>query len=152
AALDASGVQVGQSMFLTEGFTATGHCDGGAVRLNVAHIGGQLGCSGAKLRNDSGAALDADGVQVGPAMFLTEGFTATGGGDDVTVNLTAARVEMFLFAPSRLEHAADPHRRLAVDGLTYSGVPHWVSARGWQRLLRDGTPRYAAQPYQQLAA
>jgi hypothetical protein len=39
-----------------------------------------------------------------------------------------------------------------VDGLTYSGVPRQISARGWLRLLRDGTPGCAAQPYQQLAA
>ena len=58
----------------------------------------------------------------------------------------------FVFDPARLEHAADPHRRLAVDGLTYAGVPQPISARGWLDLLRDGTPGYAAQPYQQLAA
>jgi hypothetical protein len=32
------------------------------------------------------------------------------------------------------------------------GVPEPVSARGWLDLLREGTPGYAAQPYQQLAA
>ena len=57
-----------------------------------------------------------------------------------------------VFDPARLEHAADPHRRLAVDGLTYAGVPQPISARDWLDLLRDGTPGYAAQPYQQLAA
>jgi hypothetical protein len=57
-----------------------------------------------------------------------------------------------VFDPSSLEHAADPHRRLAVDGLTYAGVPQQISARDWPDLLRDGTPGYAAQPYQQLAA
>jgi hypothetical protein len=39
-----------------------------------------------------------------------------------------------------------------VAGLTYAGVPQWISAQGWRQLLRDGTPGYAAQPYQQLAA
>ena len=57
-----------------------------------------------------------------------------------------------VFDPERLEHTADPQRRLAVDGLTYAGVPEPISARDWLRLLRDGTPSYAAQPYQQLAA
>ena len=86
-------------------------------------------------------------------MYLGGGFTATGGGAGVAVNLTDARVGGTLwFGPARLEHAADPCRRLAVDGLTYAGVPELVSARGWLRLLRDGTPGYAAQPYQQLAA
>lgn len=51
-----------------------------------------------------------------------------------------------------LEHKADPHRLLAVGGLTYAGVPVQISPREWTRLLRDGTPSYAAQPYQQLAA
>jgi hypothetical protein len=31
-------------------------------------------------------------------------------------------------------------------------VPKPISARGWLSLLREGTPGYAAQPYQQLAA
>ena len=39
-----------------------------------------------------------------------------------------------------------------MDGLTYAGVPREISAQDWLDLLRDGTPGYAAQPYQQLAA
>jgi hypothetical protein len=71
----------------------------------------------------------------------------------VTVNLRAARVGGALyFKPARLEHKADSHRRLAVDGLTYAGVPEHITAREWLDLLRDDTPAYAAQPYQQLAA
>ena len=31
-------------------------------------------------------------------------------------------------------------------------MPERISAQGWRELLRDGTPGYAAQPYQQLAA
>ena len=152
-ALGADRLQVDQDMFLRGGFTATGHGGLGAVRLLGAHIGGNLECDGAKLRNDSGTALAADGLQVDQDVFLRGGFTATGGGEQVAVDLTGAGVGgTFLFAPERLEHAADPYRRLAVDGLTYPGVPKPVSARGWLRLLRDGTPRYAAQPYQQLAA
>ena len=56
-----------------------------------------------------------------------------------------------MFDPAQLAHA-DPHRRLAVDGLTYAGVPKPISARDWLDLLREGTHSYAAQPYQQLAA
>ena len=132
-ALIADGLQVGQAMFLSGGFTATGSGDDGAVRLVGAHIGGQLGCAGAELRNDSGPALVADSLQVGQDMYLTSGFTAIGGGDDVAVDLTGARVGgAFLFDPARLEHAADPHRRLAVDGLTYAGVPERsLPGAGW---------------------
>jgi hypothetical protein len=54
-------------------------------------------------------------------------------------------------APKRLEHSSDPHQRLAVDGLTYTGVPKTESGWNWQKLLRYATPKYAAQPYQQLA-
>jgi hypothetical protein len=54
--------------------------------------------------------------------------------------------------PAQLEHAVDPHRLLAVDGLTYASVPEPLSGGDWLQLLRDCTPRYAAQPYQQVAA
>jgi hypothetical protein len=152
-ALSAASLQVGQGMYLSGGFTATGHGDAGTVSLTGAHIGNQLVCTGAELRNDSGPALNAYDLQVGWGMYLSGGFTVTRGGNDVTVDLRNTRVGgAFVFAPARLEHAADPHRRLAVDGLTYTGVPEPVSARGWLRLLREGTPRYAAQPYQRLAA
>ena len=77
-ALYADSLQVGQGMFLSGGFTATGHGADGAVRLPGAHIGGNLDCTGAELRNDSGPALHADSLQVGQAMYLRGGFTATG--------------------------------------------------------------------------
>jgi hypothetical protein len=57
-----------------------------------------------------------------------------------------------VFDPAGLEHAAGAHRRLKVDGLTYAGVPSGSRPGGWLDLLRAGTPAYAAQPYQQLAA
>jgi len=152
-ALRASSLQVGQGMYLRSGFTATGVGDLGAVNLAAAHIGGSLHCDGAALRNESGPALVADSLQVGRGMYLRKGFTATGGGADVAVDLTGVRVGgTLVFDPACLEHAADPHRRLAADGLTYTGVPQQISARAWLDLLRDGTPGYAAQPYQQLAA
>jgi hypothetical protein len=135
-------------MYLRGAFTATG-----AVNMRGAHIGGGLDCTGATVRNDSGPALHAGSLQVGQDVYLRGGFTATGAGDTVAVALTGAQVGATLvFDPARLEHAADPHRRLAVDGLTYAGVPEPISARDWLDLLRNGTPGYAAQPYQQLAA
>jgi hypothetical protein len=86
-------------------------------------------------------------------MYLTGEFAATGGGGGVVADLTGARVGgAFLFAPARLEHSIDSRRRLAVDGLTYAGVPQPLPVREWRELLRHGTPGYAAQPYQQLAA
>jgi hypothetical protein len=152
-ALSADYLKVGQGMHLRGGFTATGAGDLGAVRLIGAHIDGQLDCTRASLRNDSGPALVARGLQVGQAIFLDGGFTAIGGGDDVAVDLKGARVGgTIVFDPAQLEQVVHPHRRLSLDGLTYAGVPERVSARDWLDLLRDGTRSYAAQPYQQLAA
>jgi hypothetical protein len=152
-ALYADRLQVDQSMFVRYGFTATGSSGYGTIYLIGAHIGGHLDCTKADLRNDCGPALAAYSLQVGQGMYLGGEFTSTGAGEGVTVDLTDAQAGgTFVFAPARLEHDSDPHQRLAVDGLTYSGVPDTGRAEGWLELLRDGTPRYAAQPYQQLAA
>ncbi|MDX8143070.1 hypothetical protein SK854_13165 [Lentzea sp. BCCO 10_0061] len=151
-ALNADYLQIDQSMFLRGGFTATGTGDTGAVRLRGAHIG-ELDCGNSSVRNDSGPALDADGLQVDQRVFLSDGFAAIGGGDSVTVNLTGLRVgSTLVFDPDRLEHTTNSLARLAVDGLVYSGLPEGISADSWLELLREGTPSYAAQPYQQLAA
>jgi len=151
-ALSAQGLWVGQNVLLREGFTATGAGTLGAVFLRSAHIGARFDCAQAKLHNCSGPALNAYGMQVDQDMFFTAGFTAIGGGPGVAVDLTAARVGgALVFAPQELMHMADSHQRLALDGLTYAGVPREISAQDWLRLLRDATPGYAAQPYQQLA-
>jgi hypothetical protein len=151
--LSANGVQVGQTVFLSDGFEATGAGAEAAVYLSGARIGGSLDCGRAKLRNGSGPALNADGLHVGQDMLLSNGFTATGAGAEAAVNLTGARVDGTLtFNKESVKHATDPHRRLAVDGLTYAGVPQPISARDWLCLLQHGTPGYAAQPYQHVAA
>jgi hypothetical protein len=158
-------LQVDGDMNLTGGFTATGSADRGAIRLTGARIGGNLDCSGAELCNDSGPALLAYGIQVGQDIYLTRKFTATSGGDREVINLRTTRVGgAFDFRPERLEHTDDPHNLLKVDGLTYTGVPGPSSSQEpnsgrapssgqlWRELLRNGTPTYTAQPYQQLAA
>ena len=152
-ALVGDGLQVGRDIRLGGGFTATGGAGETAVRLRGARIGGSFDCDGAWLSNNSGPALSADGLQAGQEIRLSGGFDATGGGAEAAVNLTGARADGTLaFNPKILKHATDPHRRLAVDGLTYTGVPQEISAQNWLCLLRDGTAGYAAQPYQQLAA
>ena len=156
-ALHGDRLQVDRSMFLVNGFTATGAGESSAVRLRGAHIGGNLRCEGARLSNGSGPALQANSLQVDENIFFIGEFAATGGGD-VAVDLTSVRVgDTFLVNPERLEHAADPHRRLALNRMTYAGVPQLtfdqlIPARDWVRLMRFGTPGYTAQPYQQLAA
>ena len=152
-ALHADSLQVDQHMFLRSGFTATGTGQNGAVRLRSAHIGGQLSCIAATLSNDSGPALIANSLQVGQAMHLRGGFTATGGGADAVVDLRGTRVGGTLqFDLGGLKHATASDRLLAVDGLTYAGLPEQASAQDWVRLLRHGAPDYTAQPYQQLAS
>ena len=91
-ALNADSLQVGLGMLLRRGFTANGAGERGAVRLTGAHIGGSLECDGADLRNDSGPALNADGLQVEQAMFLRDGFTAHGSGELGAVRLAGAHI------------------------------------------------------------
>jgi hypothetical protein len=91
-ALSATGVQVGQTVFLSKGFTAKAASEYGAVYLPGAHIGGSLDCDGAWLTNDSGPALRAQGLQVGQTMFLSGGFDATGAGARGAVNLSGAHI------------------------------------------------------------
>jgi len=150
-ALAADGLQVARNVFLRNVFIARGRGDLGAVRLLGARIGGELDCRNAGLHNDSGPALNAYSLEVGQNMFLSSGFQATGAGRGQVIDLTGARVGGRLsFDPARLEHF-DSRYRLAVDGLTYVGAPT-PFARQWLGLLRNGTPDYAGQPYQQLAA
>ncbi len=90
--LVADSLQVGLGMLLRRGFTAIGAGERGAVRLTGAHIGGSLECDGASLRNDSGPALSGDALQVGLAIFLRRGFTATGAGELGAVRLLSAHI------------------------------------------------------------
>ena len=159
-ALAADGLHVDQSLVLGGKFTATGSGEFGAVRLAGAHIGRSFRCTGERLCNDAGPALVAYNLQVDQVMSLrgnyfhgNKGLAFIGGGEDVVIDLTGARVGgAFEFFPPRLQHKTDSHRLLAVDGLTYAGVPQPDLGSMWLRDLRDSTPRYAAQPYQQLAA
>ncbi|MDQ2883814.1 MAG: hypothetical protein M3Y48_22325 [Actinomycetota bacterium] len=50
----------------------------GAMRMVGARIGGSLDCSGVTIRNPSGSALDAPGLQVEGNVFLCGDFTANG--------------------------------------------------------------------------
>ena len=115
-ALFADGLQVDQGMALTDGFTATGSGELGAVRLNGAHIGGILDCSGAKLRNDSGPALAAGRLQVDQSLHLRSGFTATGSGERGAVHLLGAHIGGQLdCSNAKLRNDSGP--ALAADGL-----------------------------------
>jgi hypothetical protein len=150
-ALAADNLQVDQDAFLSDGFEAGGEGEDGAVRLRGAHLG-ELECRDAWIRNDSGPALLAEGLQVDQALSLLR-FEVVGGGSGVTLDLSDVRVGgVLVFAPERLEHTTNPQARLALDGLTYAGLPQEISSQDWLRLLREATPSYAPQPYQQFAA
>jgi hypothetical protein len=208
-ALYAESLHVDDVVFLHDGFTAVGAGDAGAVDLAGAHVGGDLDCSDATMRNDSGPALAADGLQVdrsvslhglkafgagglgavrlpgahvgglldctsacmcnkkGPALVayslrvdqkvLLERFEAIGAGNNETLNLLDVRVGgVLVFDPERLENTTDPQARLALDGLTYAGLPLEsagpISVDDWLCLLREATKSYTAQPYQHFAA
>ena len=152
-ALHADGVQVDQSVCLRNGFDASGNGEHGAVRLLGAHIGGILDCTAARIRNDSGSALNATDLQVDQSVYLSSGFEAIGGGQGVALNLTECRIGGVLdFHPVRLVHSTSTQQWLRVDGLVYKGLPLGVTARAWLLLLSEYTSAYNSQPYQQLAA
>jgi hypothetical protein len=90
-ALIGDGLHVDGGLVLTEGFTATGHCERGAVRLPGAHISGQLNLDGAEMISNAGPAFIGDHLQVNGGVFL-DGFTATGHGEDGAVRLPGAHV------------------------------------------------------------
>jgi hypothetical protein len=74
----------------------------GAVRLARADITGQLSCSGAQLTgtDHDGNALAADGMRVGAAVLLDEGFTSAG-----TVSLNFARADQLVLSPAKVAGA-----------------------------------------------
>lgn len=78
AGINADGIRVTGSVFLDDGFTATGD-----VRLLGAIIGGGLQCSGGNFHGTTvagkiGDALSCDGATIADNVFLNTGFNAKG--------------------------------------------------------------------------
>ncbi|GAA3068666.1 hypothetical protein GCM10010464_36080 [Pseudonocardia yunnanensis] len=155
-ALYADRLQTHGDAFLDTGFDAEGAGGDGALRMPGARIGGQLSLRGATVRNSDGPALRADGLQTDEDVYLDWSFTAEGAGDEGAVRLQGARIGGRLsLAGATVLSSSDERHRWEIGGLTYTGVPRLAEERNrqaWLELLRSGTPRYAAQPYQQLAA
>ena len=91
AGLAGEGLTIKKNLDLTD-TTFTGQ-----LVLSSADIGGSLDCSGAQLKaSDDDYALAAEGIKIGGAVFLGEGFTATGAIDltaaDIGHNLTCREV------------------------------------------------------------
>ncbi|MEU2167955.1 hypothetical protein ACH47V_25640 [Micromonospora chersina] len=153
-ALEADHLRVDRDVALDGGFTATSASEQGTIGLPGAHIGGVLYCSGARLENTIGPALNTDGLRVDQDVLLDDGFTATSADGQAVLVLTGARIGgTFRLDTDRVTHMApDQGSLIDLDGLTYSGLPRPASLRSWLTLLREHTPGYAAQPYQHLAA
>jgi hypothetical protein len=92
-ALHGDALQVNASMFLRDGFRASGCGPGGAVNLWGARIGGQLNLRGAELINEDGPALHGERLQVSVSMVLAEGFRASGCGKRGAVILQGAQID-----------------------------------------------------------
>ncbi|WP_448601274.1 hypothetical protein [Thermoflexus hugenholtzii] len=106
----------------------------GEVRLEGAHIKGQLCCTGARLENPNGDALSADGMTVEESVFLDEGFHATR-----EVRLVEARIGGSLRCTgARLENPngnalsaerSTVERIVSLDGLELNGGLNFQYAR-----------------------
>jgi hypothetical protein len=147
-ALDADRLTVDGDVFLDGGFTATSSTELGTVRLLGAHIGGQLSCFGAEFTNTgTGPALDAEGLTVDGDLFLSQDIVLSTSAGSSAVDLSGASVRRLGLDPAQF----GPHCLLDVTGLQYQLRPQGDVAK-WIGMLRHGTSRYAAQPYQQYAA
>ncbi len=113
----ADGASITGSVFLDEGFKATGE-----VSLIGAKIDGQLNCQGATLSNATGRALSADGVSITGGVFLTEGFKATG-----EVRLLGAQIRGQLSCQGATLANAKGYALIA-DGVSTTG--HVILNRG----------------------
>jgi uncharacterized protein YjbI with pentapeptide repeats len=149
-ALRADSIQVDQRAFLWRGFTATGSGELGAVRLNGSRIG-IFSVRESAITNNCGPALVAESAQV-ERGFLADEASLRGAGPRGVLRLTGTRIGgQFRLDIAQLRNLRQSEPVIALDGLTYTGIPDGA-VNDWLRLLRYGTARYSAQPYQQLAA
>ena len=135
AALDASGVTVGQDLILSSAKVT------GQVILRGARVGGQLAFEGATLSNRSSRALELeDALITGPVLMRPARVVGS-------FNLTAARVGGWYDDPSTWPTT------LRLEGFVYEAIDaRAVTPKqrlGWLRRHWGG---YAPQPYEQLAS
>ncbi len=175
-ALVADGMKVGGSVFMQEGF----RCENGAIRMPGADIAGQVSLSGAVLSGADryGDALVADGMKVGGAVFLRNGFRCWTGrlslaGAEVssTLDLTdaefsqpggdaalsGATVDPRLASCGEFAAGwASPPALLKLSGFSFERIrdglqrPHPWQDGHWIRL--QPLERWSPDPYEQLAA
>jgi hypothetical protein len=138
-ALHADSLRVDQDVFLRGGFEADGAGELGAVRMGGAHLGNQLDCTNAKIRNGSGPALLADGLQVDQGAFLSGRFEAVGTGEVGAVRLTGAHLLRLEGDGATLRNESGP--ALAADSLQ---VEQGVYLRGGSRQSARAKPARSA--------
>ena len=164
-ALHAPKLRAGSHVYVS-GVHATG-----IVRFDGARLGGDLWLAGARLHSDDDSALLGVNMQVDDNVFLHRGFRASTGSSSAAIRIRGARIGGQLVL--RSGRATGPvaldvkHVRVgmdllfpidfldglvALDGLTYSGVPRDATFREWLDVLATKTSGYASQPYLQLAA
>jgi hypothetical protein len=95
----------------------------GAVRLARTDIAGQLSCRGAQLTgtDHDGNALAADGMKVGAAVLLDQGFTAAG-----TVSLNSARADQLVLSPAKLAGASEITFNFTATEAQIAGPLRWA--------------------------
>ncbi|MFI5591153.1 hypothetical protein ACIA5G_39305 [Amycolatopsis sp. NPDC051758] len=162
-AVHAPRLRTGSEVYLTDVVAV------GTVRLEGAYIGGNLYCGGSFFGGSDIALLAVD-MQVDGSVFLSRGFRASAetytavrmrgsriGGQlvlrdgvasgPVALDVKQSRVGMEVFFPMGFADG-----EVDLDGLTYTGLPRDAGLDDWLDLLAHKTPRYATQPYAQLAA
>ncbi len=116
-ALTADGLRVDGDVFL-RGVTVRGSGKDGAVRLPGARSG-QLACEKAEIVNDTGPALEAEGLRVDGGLFL-RGVTVRGSGENGAVRLLDAHISGTLeYGKAEIVNDTGPALyadRLRVDG------------------------------------
>jgi len=127
-ALDADGMKVGHDVLLDaepadDGAAGPPFAAAGAVRLARADITGQLSCSGAQLTGTdrAGNALVAEGMKVGAAVLLDEGFTAAG-----AVSLCSARADQLVLSPAKPAGTSEITFDFTATEAQIAGVLRWA--------------------------
>lgn len=171
-AFNGEGMHVESDVKLNESFTASGKYLEGTISLPGASIGGQLSFTGAKITNEIGPALFAEGLSVAGDIFLRAPFRATATSPKGVIRMTGAHIGgQLIFAGSYLINHNGPAisaNSLTVDSDLFftadfyargdgkSGVINLVGAKVGghmyikQAILRNDGGRFLVAPYLQV--
>lgn len=122
-ALRAEQMTVNGSMFLRKGFTAWASSPRGAVRLLGTRVRGDLSCVGARLTNQTGPALGADGLHVSGSILLRQGFTARGDHHGATLEMDGVQADGIDCTDARLHNLNGPVLNLSHATTTWARWP-----------------------------